>query len=261
MSPPSSRAQARRKRSLVLSVMLVVIVAFGSLFATLAAGWKPLLGLDLAGGFSVVYKPVTHASASELSETVTILNNRVNALGVSGGTVTTQGDQIVVSVPGVKNPTAVLKTIGQTDQLYFRPTLCYAPPYEPPKASSGTTTTTLPQKVPTSCATPKVQLVTTNLSGSPTEGTGVSYNVGATDKLVGLQEHQADIRQPQDNGAAPGAQGHNIGAVPAGAGHTHRAHRQERLGGRDNPGPVGGRHEPDRPGPGPVEHHGQEVLP
>ena len=44
----------------MLSAMIVVVVAFGSLAATLAAGWSPKLGLDLAGGFSVVYKPVQH---------------------------------------------------------------------------------------------------------------------------------------------------------------------------------------------------------
>lgn len=112
----------------MLSAMIVVVVAFGSLAATLAAGWSPKLGLDLAGGFSVVYKPVQHATTSELNETVTILSNRVNGLGVSGATVSTQGNEIVVSVPGVKNARTVLKVLGQTAQLYFRPTFCYAPP-------------------------------------------------------------------------------------------------------------------------------------
>jgi len=192
MSPPSSRAQARRQRSLIVSLVLVVVIAFGSLAATLLGGWKPLLGLDLAGGFSVVYQPVQKASASDLSETVTILTNRVNGLGVSGATVGTQGNEIVVSVPGVKDPQQVLSTIGQVAQLYFRPTLCYAPPYSPPKAGTGsTTTTTVPQTLPTSC-TPRVQLVTSNLSGSPSDPTGVQYKVGATPKLASFKSTAVD---------------------------------------------------------------------
>ena len=182
MSPPSSRAQARRRRSLMLSAMIVVVVAFGSLAATLAAGWSPKLGLDLAGGFSVVYKPVQHATTSELNETVTILSNRVNGLGVSGATVSTQGNEIVVSVPGVKNARTVLKVLGQTAQLYFRPTFCYAPPYSK-TATKGTTTTTTPQTLPANCGS-NYQLVTANLKGTAGSGTGVHYTVSATPNLA-----------------------------------------------------------------------------
>jgi preprotein translocase subunit SecD len=166
----------------MLSVLIVVVVAFGALAATVDAGWSPKLGLDLAGGFSVVYKPVSHATTAELNETVTILSDRVNGLGVSGATVSTQGNEIVVSVPGVKNARAVLNTIGQTAQLYFRPTLCYAAPYSKP-TSKGTTTTTAPQTLPANCD-PKYQLVTSNLTGTAGSGTGVSYQVGATPALA-----------------------------------------------------------------------------
>jgi preprotein translocase subunit SecD len=128
MSPPA-RSQTRRPRALVISLILVVGIALGSLAGTLAARWSPRLGLDLAGGFSVVYKPAHKTSQANLNEAVAILNNRVNGIGVSGATVGTQGDEIVVQVPDVKDPNEVLKTIGQTAQLLFRPTLCYAPPY------------------------------------------------------------------------------------------------------------------------------------
>jgi preprotein translocase subunit SecD len=204
MSPVTSRAQARRRRSLILSVVLVVVIALGSLAATLLADWKPLLGLDLAGGFSVVYKPATKATTQQLTETTTILTNRVDALGVSGASVNTQGDQIVVSVPGVKNPTQVLKTIGQTDQLYFRPTLCYAPAYT--EASTGSTTTTAPAKVPTTCTT-KYSLTTANLTGSPTTNTGVSYNVGATPALAHVKSTSPTLDNPKTYVLLPGLKG------------------------------------------------------
>ena len=174
--PPSSRAQARQRQSLIISLVVVVSIAFGSLFAVIAAGWTPKLGLDLAGGVSVVYKPSMHASQSDLNETVTILTNRVDALGVSGAEVRTQGGDIAVSVPGVKDARAVLQSIGQTAQMLFRPVLCYAPLYTPPKKPAP------PGPLPTSCPS-TYQLVTTNLSGSTSSGNGVFYNVGAWPEL------------------------------------------------------------------------------
>jgi len=124
-----SRSQSRRQRALVVSLLLVIVVAIGSLAGTLAAKWSPRLGLDLAGGLSVTYKPAHTVSASDLNETVSVLSNRVGGLGVNGASVATQGGDIVVQIPGVKDGRTVLKTIGQTAQLLFRPVLCLAPEY------------------------------------------------------------------------------------------------------------------------------------
>jgi preprotein translocase subunit SecD len=115
------------KRSLITSLVLSIVIAFGSLGATLGLGWGPKLGLDLAGGLSVVYKPATPGTTlSQMQEVVTILNNRVNGLGVSGATVQLQGKNVVVSAPGVSDARAVLAAVGETAQLLFRPVLCSA---------------------------------------------------------------------------------------------------------------------------------------
>jgi preprotein translocase subunit SecD len=149
VSPPQSRAQNRRQRGLYISLGIVVVTIVAWLGGTLASGWSPRLGLDLAGGLSVVYKPATHASASDLSQTVTVLTNRVNGLGVSGASVQTQGNDIVVSVPGVNNARSVLKTIGETAQLLFRPALCYAPPFVGAKTTGALkASATLPSACP-----------------------------------------------------------------------------------------------------------------
>jgi preprotein translocase subunit SecD len=140
VSPASSRAQARQKRNLLVSVLVVVAISLGSFGAVFAAKWSPRLGLDLAGGLSVVYQTEHKVAASQLDEAVQILNNRVNGLGVSGAQVSTSGsNQIAVSIPGVKNAAQVLAAIGQTAQLYFRPVECFAPPLIIPKASKGVT--------------------------------------------------------------------------------------------------------------------------
>jgi preprotein translocase subunit SecD len=115
------------RQSLILSLTLTLFIAFGSLFATLAAGWSPKLGLDLAGGLSVVYVPVHKTTHANLVEVTQILSNRVNGLGVSGAQVNLQNNDVVVSVPGVKNAQQILDAIGQTAQLLFRPVLCVAP--------------------------------------------------------------------------------------------------------------------------------------
>ena len=121
-------ARANRK-NLIVSLLVVLFLIITSFGLTVAANWKPKLGLDLAGGLSVVYRPIGHPSQADLNETVSILNNRVNALGVSGSKVSTQGTDIVMSAPGVKDARQVLQTVGQTAQLFFRPALCYAPPF------------------------------------------------------------------------------------------------------------------------------------
>ncbi len=131
MSPKSGgRAQRRQRRNLWISVLVVVAISLGSFAAVFAAKWSPRLGLDLAGGVSVVYTAEgQHVSQADLDETVNILNLRVNGLGVSGAQVQTTGkNQISVSIPGVTDAQQVLDQIGQTARMYFRPVECYAYP-------------------------------------------------------------------------------------------------------------------------------------
>ncbi len=101
--------QVGSRRSLVVSLVLTIAIAFGALATTISLGWGPKLGLDLAGGLSVVYKPATKATTANMQEVVTILNNRVNGLGVSGATVNLQGKDVDVSIPGVTDARQVLK--------------------------------------------------------------------------------------------------------------------------------------------------------
>src|SRR5580704_17785947 len=130
--------QVGSRRSMIVSLVLTIAIAFGSLIATLSLGWGPKLGLDLAGGLSVIYKPATHATTADMQEVVSILNNRVNGLGVSGAAVNLQGKNVVVSVPGVTNARHVLTIVGETAQLLFRPVLCQvAAPTAKAKAYKG----------------------------------------------------------------------------------------------------------------------------
>jgi preprotein translocase subunit SecD len=143
-----------RSRPLVWSLVLIVVVAIAGVAATIITGTTPLLGLDLKGGVSVVEKPQGHVTASDLQESQEIISNRVNGLGVSNSSVTIQGNNIVIELPGAKNDTDVLKVVGQTAQLFFRPVECIIPEYVASSSPSTTTTTAPPAAKSKSAAGP-----------------------------------------------------------------------------------------------------------
>ncbi len=142
-----------RTRPLAWCLVLIVAIAVIGVGVTIITGTTPLLGLDLQGGVSVVEKPQGHVTAADLQESQQIINNRVNGLGVSNSNVTVQGNNIVIELPGAKNDTAVLKVVGQTAQLFFRPVDCIIAPYVAPANSS--TTTTAPKGGTTTTVNPK----------------------------------------------------------------------------------------------------------
>ncbi len=141
-----------RSRPLVWSLTLMILISVVSIGATVLAGKAPLLGLDLKGGVSVVEKPTGRVNSTTLQEAVTIIDNRVNGLGVSNSNVTQQGNNIVIELPGARNDTQVLSVVGETAQLFFRPVECLISPYVPATSTGSTaktpvaTTTTVPAK-------------------------------------------------------------------------------------------------------------------
>jgi SecD/SecF fusion protein len=83
---------------------------------------KPTLGLDLRGGLEVVLQavpPKGHPlTPDDLNRSVSIMQNRINKLGVSEPEIRKQGkDQIVIQIAGIHNPAAAAKLIGTTAQL------------------------------------------------------------------------------------------------------------------------------------------------
>jgi SecD/SecF fusion protein len=83
---------------------------------------KPTLGLDLQGGLEVTLQavppPNRTLTGEDLDRSVDIMRNRVDKLGVAEPEIRKQGsDQIVIQLPGVKDPEAAAKIIGTTAQL------------------------------------------------------------------------------------------------------------------------------------------------
>jgi preprotein translocase subunit SecD len=176
VSPKSGgRAQRQQRRNLLISVIVVLAISIGSFAAVVAAKWSPRLGLDLAGGVAVVYTAEgAHVSQSDLNETVNVLNLRVNGLGVSGAQVQTSGkNQISVSIPGVTDAQQVLKQIGQTARMFFRPVECFAYPQAVPK---GSKTKVLPPGIETiPPCTASNQLTAANLNVQANSNVAAGY--------------------------------------------------------------------------------------
>ena len=110
------------RRKLVYVIGIVSVAVAGVVY-TLAAGNEPLLGLDLQGGASVVLEPTRVAEPEELDVAVEIIRNRVDGLGVAEPEISTQGNNILVQLPGVDEQQRALDLVGQTAELRFRPVL------------------------------------------------------------------------------------------------------------------------------------------
>jgi preprotein translocase subunit SecD len=132
------------RRKFLLPLVFIVVAAIGGLAATLISGSSPELGLDLQGGVSVVLEPTSQTTGAALGQSVEIIRDRVDALGVAEPEITRQGDAIVVQLPGVKNRDRALELVGQTAELRFRPVLQDLTGSEviQPDEDASTTTTT-----------------------------------------------------------------------------------------------------------------------
>jgi preprotein translocase subunit SecD len=122
------------------SALLVIVVALAGAVYTLVSGNRPLLGLDLQGGVSVVLQPTGPTNTESLTQAVEILRKRVDALGVAEPEIALQGDTIVVDLPGVKEQQRALDLVGQTAELRFRPVLFDLGPAVPPVSDTTDTT-------------------------------------------------------------------------------------------------------------------------
>lgn len=133
------------RRNGLVSLIAIVVLALGGLVWTVAADHDPQLGLDLQGGVSVVLEPVEDANAGALSQSIEIIRQRVDALGVAEPEISRQGDAIVVQLPGVEDRDRALELVGQTAELRFRPVLATLPPGGTTAEDASTTSTTAPE--------------------------------------------------------------------------------------------------------------------
>ena len=115
----SNRQRQWPKRAIALFA-LIVIVIYALIFLTGSKSASPKLGIDLQGGTRVTLVPQgEEPTQDQLQQARTILEQRVNGMGVSGSEVVINGSTLVITVPGEDASQA--QAVGQTSQLLFRP--------------------------------------------------------------------------------------------------------------------------------------------
>ncbi|WP_067564054.1 protein translocase subunit SecD [Nocardia acidivorans] len=121
---PPSQGTAHPLRLLGVYAALVAVM-FGLIFFTGDKAASPKLGIDLQGGTRVTLTPRTpdggKPSQDSLRKAQSIIEQRVNGLGVSGSEVVIEGDNLVITVPGEDGAQA--KALATTAKMYIRPVL------------------------------------------------------------------------------------------------------------------------------------------
>lgn len=119
----------RRRRGALIRLIVAVVLVLGA--ATYLLKINPIYnmihkGLDLQGGFEVVYQaqgtPQQPLTPQALNQTVQVLGLRVNKLGVSEPVIQAEPalNRILVQLAGVKNPNQALQILGKTANLQFK---------------------------------------------------------------------------------------------------------------------------------------------
>ncbi len=113
------------RRTAIITIVVVLLVSWGGVLVTLITGSRPLLGLDLQGGFSVVLASPEGTGEEVLDKAVEIMRNRIEALGgVQEPQIQVRDDgSIEVQLPGVTDRERALAAVGRTGQLEFRSVL------------------------------------------------------------------------------------------------------------------------------------------
>ncbi|MFD2630954.1 protein translocase subunit SecDF [Oceanobacillus kapialis] len=116
-----------KKRGRIVAFFLIVLVFAGLIGSTVTGITKDInLGLDLQGGFEVLYEvePVDENAEVDrklLESTVQILNERVNRLGISEASIDIEGEnRIRVQLAGVTDQTEAREILSTSANLSFR---------------------------------------------------------------------------------------------------------------------------------------------
>lgn len=183
------------RRRLLLSLFGIVLLAYGGFASVMLTGTKPALGLDLQGGISVTQrvKPGTDYSEASLALAVERIRDRVDSLGVAEPEILSQGDTIVVNLPGVKNQQQAVDLVQVTGRVLLRPVIgdCQeVTPQDPTDStdvptdsttpSTGTTGATDSTSPATTTAGTTADTTATTVASSTTGAPGPSRPVSAT---------------------------------------------------------------------------------
>ncbi|MBY0403413.1 MAG: protein translocase subunit SecD [Cyanobacteria bacterium] len=114
-----------------VTLLIVTVLIVGALITIFGAGTsiakkEPRLGLDLKGGTRLTIEAIQSQDVPVINKRVmdtlyTIIDRRVNGMGISESIVQKSGDKrLIVEIPGVKDPDEAKRMLGQVGKLEFK---------------------------------------------------------------------------------------------------------------------------------------------
>ena len=113
-----------RNKKVHITIIIIFIIIVGVSFYYIFS--QPInLGLDLRGGTQIILTPIKkgaeEVTSENLDKIIEIIGDRIDKLGVSEPLITKDStNNIIVQLPGVKDPARAEELIGKTAQLEFR---------------------------------------------------------------------------------------------------------------------------------------------
>jgi len=95
----------RKTRGLWISVILVGVLVVAAVVGFAAGSLKPVLGLDLEGGVSVILSAPQGTPRDVMNQALENIRNRVDAFGVGEPDIVLAGNTIEIQIPGLSNST------------------------------------------------------------------------------------------------------------------------------------------------------------
>ena len=121
----STKGNGKKKTIIQSIILILLVVGIGFSFIPLFKNLK--FGLDLQGGFEILYKAESidgsKMNSEKLTATYKTLSKRIDSLGVSEPEIVIEGnDKIRVKLAGVKNPEEARTQLSTVATLSFRDT-------------------------------------------------------------------------------------------------------------------------------------------
>ena len=115
------------KRKLITKILLTLVILAASITLLVPVLQNVKLGLDLQGGFEVLYQVKSidgkeKVTSDMVNSTYKTLVKRIDVLGVLEPTINIEGDKIRVQLAGIDNADEARELLSQTASLSFRDT-------------------------------------------------------------------------------------------------------------------------------------------
>ncbi|MFJ6673023.1 protein translocase subunit SecD [Actinosynnema sp. NPDC091369] len=204
MAPPAGQI---RPAKYLGAFVLIVVALYSLVFFTGNGKATPKLGIDLQGGTRVTLTARAPdgktPSEESLNQARTLIETRVNGLGVAGPEVIRDGTNLVITVPGSDSEGA--KRLGQTAKLNFRKVIGSPVPNAPEPAPTESSAPS-----PSGSAAP-----TTTGSAAPDASAGKEPSETASVAPTTAQGRPAPAFEGQPETTTPPAEATTPSAPPA----------------------------------------------